>query len=241
MLRPCHRPTAGTRGPARGVRIPAAERLTPTHHLELRDLREHELQLLTDEDLLAYLQLARKAGRVDLLKRALAVLVFGYMDNVTNRVRLKVPEEDVEDVAAVVLESAISSAFDGRSTGEFRAWLHRIVDRRVADYYRRREGKPKLMRLPTAHLGDEEAWGDEPAEDFSEAVDASRAFRQTYEELSDDHRNVVDLYVLGPCSAVEAAERIPGMTEANVHQIGSRFQKRFNQLLEGGDTSGGRS
>lgn len=209
--------------------------------MKFRDLREHELQLLTDEELIAHIRAARDAGRADALRLGLAVLVFGYMDIVTQRVRLKVPEEDVDDVAAIAMESAIGSAFDGRSTGEFRAWLHRIVDRRVADYYRRRKGKPKLERLPTEHLGEEERSGDEPAEDFDEAIDAKRAFRQTYEELSDEHRNVVDLYVLGPCSAAEAAHRIPGMTEANVHQIGSRFQKRFNQLLEGGDTPGGRA
>jgi len=179
---------------------------------------------------------ARRAGEPGALRRALAILVFGYMDTVTQRVRLKVPDEDVEDVAAITMESAISSAFDGRSIGEFRSWLHTIVDRRIADYHRRREGKPKLQSLPTQHLGDEEAWGDEPAEEFDEAVDAKRALEQTYDELSDEHRRVVDLHILGPLGAKDAAAQMPGMSEANVHQIASRFQKRFRDLLDPGNT-----
>jgi RNA polymerase sigma factor (sigma-70 family) len=204
--------------------------------LAFRDLREHELQLLGDDQLIEHMRAARRAGEPDALRRALAILVFGYMDTVTQRVRLKVPDEDVEDVAAITMESAISSAFDGRSIGEFRSWLHTIVDRRIADYHRRRKDKPKPQRLPTEHLGDEEAWGDEPAAEFDEAVDAKRALEQAYGELSDEHRRVVDLYVVGPFSAKDAAAKVPGMSEANVHQIASRFQKRFRDLLDPGNT-----
>jgi RNA polymerase sigma factor (sigma-70 family) len=205
--------------------------------LEFRDLREHELRLLSDDQLIDHVRAARRAGRADALKLGLAILVFGYMDNVIQRVRLKVPDSDVDDVAAIAVESAASAAFDGRSIGEFRSWLHTIVDRRIADYHRRRETRPKLDSLPTEHLDDEREWGEEPSTDFGEAVDAKRALRQTYDELSDEHRQVVDLYVLGPCSASEAAAQLPGMSEANVHQLASRFQKRFRELLGGGDTS----
>jgi hypothetical protein len=45
--------------------------------------------------------------------------------------------------------------------------------------------------------------------------------------------------VFGPHSAAETAEFVgDGMTEANVHQISSRFQRRVRELLEGGDTAG---
>jgi hypothetical protein len=43
--------------------------------------------------------------------------------------------------------------------------------------------------------------------------------------------------VLGPLPAAEAARRAGGtMSEANVHQIASRFQRRFRELLDEGDT-----
>ena len=42
-------------------------------------------------------------------------------------------------------------------------------------------------------------------------------------------------------NAASAAELVGGgMTEANVHQIASRFQRRFKELLAGGDARGGR-
>jgi DNA-directed RNA polymerase specialized sigma24 family protein len=206
-----------------------------------RERREPELRTLTDAQLIEHMRRARAAGRPDAVKPALAVLVFGYWDNVARRVALKVPFQDVEDVTAIAIEAAIASAFDGQSVGEFVNWLHRIVDRRgIADYHRRKEGKPELDRLPTEHLGDDEVWGDEPSVDFAgDTVDALEALRRAYRELRPDHRDVVDLYVFGPASAREAAEQVPEMTEANVHQIASRFQRRVGELMDGGDTSSG--
>jgi DNA-directed RNA polymerase specialized sigma24 family protein len=141
----------------------------------------------------------------------------------------------------VAIEAAIASAFDGRSVGEFVNWLHRIVDRRgIADYHRRKEGKPEHELLPTEHLGEDEVWGDEPSEGFAgDTVDARNALRRALGELRPDHCEVLELYLFGPCSAREAAERVPGMSEDNVHQIASRFERRFKELLDGGDTSGG--
>ena len=83
--------------------------------------------------------------------------------------------------------------------------------------------------------------GDEPAEDFAgDALFASDCIRRAYGEIeNDDHRRVIDLYVLGPLSATDAATTVgDGMSEANVHQIGSRFQKRFRELFDEGDTAG---
>lgn len=184
---------------------------------------------------------ARTAGRPEAVKRALAVLVFGYWGDAMRRVAMKVPSQDVEDVTAVAIEAAIASAFDGVSVGEFVNWLHRIVDRRgIADYHRRKEGRPEHEPLPTEHLGEDEVWGDEPSEAFAgDTVDALRALRRAHRELRPDHQAVVDRYVFGPASARDAAEGVPGMTEANVHQIASRFERRVRELTGDGDTSSG--
>jgi RNA polymerase sigma factor (sigma-70 family) len=142
-------------------------------------------------------------------------------------------------VAAEAVASAIASAFDGRSVGEFRAWLHRILSRRIADWWEAKEQKLDKTRLPSEHLGDEEVWGREPAVAFEgDALFAQECIRRALEEIDDPrHRRVIDLYVFGPHSAAETADLIgDGMTEANVHQISSRFRWRVRELLEGGDT-----
>jgi RNA polymerase sigma factor (sigma-70 family) len=202
------------------------------------ELPEHRLDALSDEQLIDYLRSARAAGRHDVMRPAVATLVYGYWDNLVNRARLKLrTEADAEEVAAEAMASAIASAFDGKSVGEFRSWLHTILSRRIADWWEAKEQKLVKAPLPSEH---EEAWGREPAVGFEgEALFARECIRRALSEVADSrHRQVLDLYVLGPHSAAEAASLVGGgMTEANVHQIASRFQRRVRELLEGGDTS----
>jgi DNA-directed RNA polymerase specialized sigma24 family protein len=196
---------------------------------------------LADDELIDYLRAAREAGRHGAMKAAVAVLVFGYHDALVGRARLKLPEPDVADVVSETLASAIASAFDGSSVGEFKSWLHTILSRRIADYHDARTRTPKTAPLPAEHLGDDEVWGREPSEPFEgDALHARGCLETAYSELDrDSHRAVIDLYVLQAHNAADTAALIGnGMTEANVHQISSRFQRRFQELLEeGGDTA----
>jgi DNA-directed RNA polymerase specialized sigma24 family protein len=204
---------------------------------DFRELPDHHLQTLSDEQLIAYTRAARDAGRHAAMKPAVAVLAYGYWDNLVNRARLKLPESDVEQVAGEVLESAITSAFDGRSVGEFRSWLHRILSRRIADYWQKRERTVPVQPLPQA--GDEGFAGREPSVDFEgDALHAHECVRRALEEVENPlHLRVIRLYLFAPHSAAEAAELVGnGMSEANVHQISSRFQRRVKQLLDDAGT-----
>jgi RNA polymerase sigma factor (sigma-70 family) len=204
---------------------------------EFRELPAHLLAGLTDEQLVEYLRAAREAGRHEAMRSAVAVLVHGYWDMLVNRARLKLrTDADAEEVAAEAVASAIASAFDGRSVGEFRSWLHTILSRRIADWWEAREQRLEKTALPSEHLGDEEVWGREPSVGFEgDALHARECLRQALEELPAAHGGVVHLYVLGPHDAAETAALAgAGMTEANVHQIASRFQKRVRELLEAG-------
>ena len=206
---------------------------------DFRELREHQLQPLSDDDLIAYIRAAREAGRHDAMKPAIGVLAFGYWDNLVNRARLKLPESDVEQVAGEALESAIASAFDGRSVGEFRSWLHTILSRRIADHWQKRERTLPTEKLVSEHQGAEEVWGEEPAVGFEgDALHAHECVTAALHDLPEAHRQVVRLYVFGPHSAASVVERVgDGMTEANVHQISSRYQRRVKELLDEGESS----
>jgi RNA polymerase sigma factor (sigma-70 family) len=205
------------------------------------ELSERQLAGLTDEQVIGYLRRAREAGRHEAMRLAVAVLVYGYWDNLVNRARLKLrTEADAEEVAAEAVAGAIVSAFDGKSVGEFRSWLHTILSRRIADWWEAKEQKLDKTQLPSEHQGDDEVWGREPSADFEgDALFARDCIRRALEEIEDArHRRVIDLYVLAPHSAAETAALVgDGMTEANVHQISSRFQRRVRELLERGDTS----
>lgn len=224
--------------------MPAPHRLRPHAALgsaalgedDFRELREHQLSDLSDERLVAYIGRTRAAGRTETMTAAVRVLAFGYWEIIEMRVRLKVPSEDVLEVTTSALESALKAAFDGESTGEFRSWLHTITNRRIADYHRAKEGKPQIVPLPEP--GDEGSWGEEPSAEFEGvSIDAERAIAIAMSEMSDVHGQAVDLNVFEDLPAREVAERLR-LTEANVHQIKSRFKKRVRELLEEGDTPG---
>jgi RNA polymerase sigma factor (sigma-70 family) len=202
---------------------------------DFQELPEHHLGSLSDDQLVDYVRRAREAGDRDAMKLAVGILVHGYWDTLVKRANLKLPSlADAQDVAGEAVASAIASAFDGKSVGEFRSWLHTILNRRIADYLEARKRKPQTTALPGGHEHDEGTWGAEPAVDFEgDALSARDAVRRAYEELDDGrHRRVIDLYVLGPHAAAETATMVgTGMTEANVHQISSRFHRRVEELL----------
>jgi DNA-directed RNA polymerase specialized sigma24 family protein len=197
-----------------------------------------ELGALDDDALIAHMRAARAAGDRGQVRLALEILVYGHLENVERRVALKVPPADVELVAGQAFDSAFKAAFDGASVGEFRSWLHTIIDRRIADYHRRPPGRAvPLDDVHEAALTEDDETG---------AVAARSAVDQVLSELNPLHREVVELAVFSPAqpTAAETADRInaadpspdPAMTEANVNQICSRFRKRLREVLTRGDT-----
>jgi RNA polymerase sigma factor (sigma-70 family) len=212
---------------------------------KFQPLTDDELNRLSDERLLEYIQEARAAGASDAAKQALAILVFRHYSDVERRVRIKVSAADAEGVAMEIVVSAIRSSLRGRTIGEFRAWLNRIVRRRIADYHRR--PGVETVPLPEEHSDDEEIWGEAGSVgDPTAAVDLRSAIDQVLAELSEPHRTVIDFYVFEDLSAAESADRVnaafpdldPAMSENNVQQIASRFRAELRRLLEESDNPG---
>lgn len=205
-------------------------------------LNDLQLDQLDDDALIAYIRRARDAGRPDAARLALRILVFGHMENVERRVRMKVPGHAVDLVAGKAFESAFIAAFDGTSEGEFHKWLNTIVDRRIADYHRRKRPKEQPLN-PTEEEGNER--NQPTVEPDTGAVEAQSAVDQAMAELNPVHQRVVDLYIFSDDEpgAKQVAERVQSeldatMSEANVHQIARRFRVRLRELLSGSDTPG---
>jgi RNA polymerase sigma factor (sigma-70 family) len=196
--------------------------------------QDHELDRLDDEALVAHARAARDAGDHAAGARTIAVLVYGHWPNVERRVRMKVPREHVEDVTADVLASAVQSAFDGSSVGEFRAWLATITKRRIADHHRRAEKTPATVPLVS---DPNDAGTREPAAASEDGlVEIEDAVERVLAGLSQAHRRVVELVVFDAQTARQAAREVPGMREDNVHQIVSRFRRTLRRTLQDGDT-----
>lgn len=209
--------------------------------MHFRDRQDHELSSASDEELLAFIVAARAAGRLDRARVALSVLVYGHWDNLVRRAQLKLPShQDAEDVAGEALASAVSAAFAGESIGEFVNWMHTILSRRIADFFRRR-GTVVPGVLLSEHEGDDEMFGQVPSvePEGPELLALREAIAAAFARLSAVHQEVVDLYVFAGYGALDTAARIDGMSEDNVHQIASRFRREVRSLLETeGDTGG---
>ncbi len=182
-----------------------------------RQLGEADLTRLDDDALIGYVRDARRVGHPS-ARDALAVLAFGHWHNVARRVALKVPASFVEDVTSDVLVSAIQSAFDGVSEGEFAVWLRTITARRIADFHRR----PVAQTVPL-----EDVSLEAPEEGM---VLVSDAVERVLGRLSDSHRQVVELVVFEG----RAAGEVGGFSAANVHQIASRFRRALREELDTG-------
>jgi RNA polymerase sigma factor (sigma-70 family) len=198
-----------------------------------KPLPDHDLQQLADEQLIAYIRKARDHGELAHARRGLMFLVYGYERDVKRRLSLKVPAHVVDDLAHDALVRAIAAAFDGTSVGEFRSWLHTIVDRTAVDFFRRAERRPKETILPSEHEGEDGAWGAEPATDGEAgAVELRIIVEEVLAMLSEKHRLVIELHVFGGLTAGEVCDRIEGMSEDNVAQIATRFRAKLRARLD---------
>lgn len=172
---------------------------------------------------------------------AISVIVQGRYGQLMALAMTKLPSKEVAlEVVGETILSALESlepgraGFRGASPGEFAAWLHQILKRRVADYFR-----AEKRRIPTDSLDAENEDGEplhEPVAlegDLGERVAILDAHRRVVERLSPHHRQVVELWWQERLSAGEIVQRLNGtadgrvetvMTVENVHQIISRYR-----------------
>lgn len=214
---------------------------------------ETQLARLSTEKLIAYHHEARQLGHHAEARTALGILVWSFHDRVRYWVSRNVPSQDVEDVVGIVFVSALKSSFEGAQPGQFGAWLREISHRRAADHHRRVERQPQGAPLPEEHEGEEEVWGVTGAvPDPTEEVITRSVCDQALAELGDGHRRVIEL--AGPVElgfdghpAKETAVMINDqlgdelgdpMTDANVHQILSRFRRSCREIVEASDPGG---
>jgi RNA polymerase sigma factor (sigma-70 family) len=201
--------------------------------VSFKPLPDHELHQLSDEQLIAYVRDGRAAGELAASRRGLMFLVYGYERDVKRRLSLRLPAHAVDDVAHDALVRAIAAAFDGTSVGEFRSWLHTIVDRAAVDFFRRAGRRPKESILPSEHAGEDDVWGAEPSIDSEAgAVELRIIVEEVLETFNEKHELVIDLHVFGGLTAGEVCDRIEGMSVDNVAQIASRFRDKLRARLD---------
>lgn len=207
--------------------------------MKLKLKSEHELLELEDDDLIRYAVGCRDAGDLPAFRVAISIFIYKRGPMVRTRVALKVPPEDVEDLVATIIVSAIASisGIDGKATGEFVNWLKTITRFRIADYYRAREDDPDFRSVGTPG-GEDDDWLEELVGLANEidAVPLIDSFQRILATRSPARQAAIELRIDG-YSSKETADEINRrtdqgfleegnpMTPANVDQILRRFRK----------------
>lgn len=207
---------------------------------DFSELADSAIIRMSDEQLLAYIAAARSAGAPGAATHGVRHLAFRHVDSVRARVQKKFPEHLVDDVTHDILVEAIASAFDGRTIKQFFAWLNTIVANQIADYWRGKKGKQLNFEKQAVALDadQDDAPHDEPAaKDDDGIVELRDIVEALLEELSDSHRQVVDLRVQG-FSSKEVAERT-GESVSNVDKIAQRFRDKLRARLEAAERDTG--
>jgi RNA polymerase sigma factor (sigma-70 family) len=211
--------------------------------LNFRELNDAELARLGDQELVAYIVDARKAGRTDAAVVAAQVLAFRYEDRIRAFVATRLESKgraEADDVAERTMSDAIASVagFEGESLPEFGGWIFRIAKNRIVDYHR----KGRVDQVPLEWRTPDGEWAEREIEtgDPTAVIDRGDLISQALSELSEVHREVVIRVRFRRFSHKEAAEDVnrhfpeemnDPMTEQNVSQINSRFGKRLKELL----------
>lgn len=186
-----------------------------------------ELTRLDDAELLVLIREARAAGDEETARRAADTLFAGYIPHLQKRALLRLQntrfEGQIDDVIQETLAAALSFSLRGQTAQAFRAWLHTILERRIADLFRGR-GQDRLA----ADLSLDDVAG--PAgprtdADLADLLHCRDALQEELGRLSDRHRQLVSMILFRGFSTAEAA-RLTDLSLDNAYQILSRFQRR---------------
>lgn len=150
---------------------------------------------------------------------AYGALVARLIGKVTSEVSFRVPLQDVPDVTqeifAAIVRCIHNNQYSGRSKLE--TYVYRIMINKVADYYRKR-GRRQAYHSESGELF-------EKATNPWEAVNDNILLQQLSSELSDDHREVLELKLAGS-DFVEISNKLDASYEAGR----SRYRRSVAQL-----------
>jgi RNA polymerase sigma-70 factor (ECF subfamily) len=128
--------------------------------------------------------LARQAQQGD--RDAFLALYDRYMTRVYRRVRSRVPPQHAEDVTQDVFIAVIRSIPQFEHNARFSTWLYTIVNRHIADFYRRGSRSQALSSIELAEAEGELVEAAETHERSDERALIQRAFARLpghYQEI----------------------------------------------------------
>ena len=129
-------------------------------------------------------QLAMKAQQGN--HEAFLELYDRYLTKVYNRVKSRVPAADAEDVTQEIFIAVIRSMQSYGHRARFSTWLYTIVNRQIADYYRKHYRRNDNINIS---LDNEDQEIEIPDED--ENLDDRVLIQRALEDLPDNYQDII--------------------------------------------------
>ena len=152
--------------------------------------------------------LARNAQSGD--KDAFFVLYNRYLSKVFNRVKSKIPPQDAEDVTQDVFIAVSRSLKGYKQEARFNTWLYTIVNRQIADFYRRRS---RVSSGTDAEVELEEGEGVASVLD-SQEIDQQMLIQRAMGSLPEHYQEIILLQFADGLTFNEIAEQRQQSLEA---------------------------
>lgn len=193
------------------------------------------------EELFASFILCRDAGEAETAKLCIQLFAFQMRPQLIAKASRNCDPQLAEEVADATIESVLQATepddeipFEGSERLQLHKWVYTILERRIADHYRRDERRKSIVSTESldAPIGDEggtrsETHGED--EDGFHDVELRELRLAVLAGMNPDHRRTVELGLRGYDSR-EIAE-MTGTTANNVDQIRSRYRKLYRQAL----------
>ncbi len=147
--------------------------------------------------------LALRAKQGD--REAFMTLYNLYLNKVYSRVRSRVPVQDVEDVVQEIFVAVIRSLNSFEQRANFGTWLYTIVNRQIADFYRKRS-RTIAGRHPMVTLDDAERIADPTAAD-RDSLDEQAQLQQSLGGLPEHYQEIIFMRYVDKLAFAEIARR----------------------------------
>jgi RNA polymerase sigma-70 factor (ECF subfamily) len=148
-----------------------------------------------------------------------------FLNDVYKFVYFKVPEEEVEDLTETVFLKVWEKIHTFKEQGvAFRAWLLRIAQNTVIDYYRTKKETVDLEEI--VELSDHNA---SPVKDLEETFEKER-LRKAMEQLPENYREMLTLKFINDLSN-EEIEAITKKPQSAIRVLQFRALKKLKDIL----------
>lgn len=146
-----------------------------------------------DKHLIEKIQSGNKDAFLELYNR--------YINKVYRRVKSRIPVSDVEDVTQEIFIAVARSIHKFEKRSKFNTWLYTIVNRHIADYYR------KANRTSDTDAVDIEAETLSPQLSVTHAVDEKIIMQQALIQLPENYQEIILMRFADGLTFAEIAHR----------------------------------